>query len=129
MRSGEREEGKRSLANAVNTYRAMIARDTSSAYGPIYRWNILRAYTALQRWTDALATVDQIAEKDRGEPITDEALFQGARIARTMGNKAKSDRYLQRIVLEYPRSPLANPARKLLREGKGGVPTPDGKSH
>ena len=121
MRSGEREEGKRSLANAVNIYRAMIARDTSSAYGPIYRWNILRAYAALQRWSDALTVVDEMAEKDRGEPITAEALFQGARIARTAGNKSKSDSYLQRIMLEYPTSQFAGPVRKLLSKGAGAA--------
>jgi tetratricopeptide (TPR) repeat protein len=116
-RRGQQAEAKQSLVNAVETYRSMIARDTTSSYGPIYRWNILRAYSALQRWNDALVTVDQMAEKDRGAPITAEALFQGARIARTMGNKSKSDIYLQRIVLEYPQSPFAAPVRKALQHG------------
>ncbi|HMI30269.1 MAG TPA: tetratricopeptide repeat protein [Candidatus Limnocylindrales bacterium] len=119
MRVGQREDAKRSLASAVDTYRAMIARDTTSAYCPIYRWNILRAYTALERWNNALATVDEMAEKDRGAPITAEALFQGARIARTIGNKSKSDSYLQRIVREYPESPFAGPVRKLLKQSAG----------
>jgi TolA-binding protein len=121
MRLGQREDGKRSLVNAVETYRAMIARDPTSAYCPIYRWNILRAYTALQRWNDALAAVDDMADKDRGAPITAEALFQGARIARTAGNKAKADIYLQRIILEYPESQFAGPVRKLLRQGAGAA--------
>ena len=120
-RSGQHEQAKQSLVSAVETYRAMIARDTTSAYGPIYRWNILRAYSALQRWGDALGTIDQMAEKDRGAPITAEALFQGARIARTIGNKSRSDIYLQRIIQEYPRSPFAEPVRKLLKQNAGAA--------
>jgi len=113
-RSRQPEAAKAALLKAIDTYRTLIRMDTVSAYATVYRWNTLRAYTALGRWKDALATVDEMAESDRGAPITAEALFQGAQIARSNGDKARSDVYLERIVLEYPKSPRAGPVRKFL---------------
>jgi TolA-binding protein len=122
MRSRDIPAAKGALLKAVDTYRGMIARDTGSVYCTVYRWNILRAYTALRRWPDALATVDEMAEKDRGAPVTVEALFQGAQIAATTKDKARSDLYLRRIVQEYPRSPRAVAVRSYLeRSSRGAV--------
>lgn len=120
-RSHQPDAAKAALVKAIETYRGMIAQDTASTYATIYRWNILRAYTSLQRWNDVLATVDEMAEKDKGAQITAEALFQGAQIARAHGDKAKGDIYLQRIVLEYPRSPRAEVIRKFLKENAGAA--------
>ena len=118
-RSRQPDAAKAALEKAIETYRTMIRLDTTSAYATVYRWNTLRAYTALGRWKEALATVDAMAENDRGAPITAEALFQGAQIARSQGDTAKSDVYLQRIVLEYPKSPRAAPVRKFLEQNAG----------
>jgi TolA-binding protein len=115
-RARQLDAAKAALLKAIDTYRSMIGRDSGSAYATIYRWNILRAYAVLDRWKDALATVDEMAERDRGAAITAEALFQGAQIARSKGDKAKSDVYLQRIVLEYPKSPRAAAVRKYLKD-------------
>jgi TolA-binding protein len=116
VRSRQPDAAKAALLKAIDTYRTLIQLDTVSAYATVYRWNTLRAYSALGRWKEALATVDEMAVNDRGAPITSEALFQGAQIARTNGDKAKSDAYLQRILLEYPSSPRAGPIRKFLSQ-------------
>jgi tetratricopeptide (TPR) repeat protein len=113
-RSRQPDAAKAALLKAIDTYGTLIRSDTVSAYATVYRWNTLRAYGALGRSKEALATVDEMAVKDRGAPITAEALFQGAQIARATGDKAKSDEYLQRILLEYPNSPRAGPIRKFL---------------
>jgi len=115
-RSRQPDAAKAALLKAIETYRTLIRMDSASAYATVYRWNTLRAYSALGRWNEALATVDQMAESDRGAPITAEALFQGAQIARTNGDKAKSNIYLERIVQEYPRSPRAGSVRKFLTQ-------------
>ena len=123
-RSRQPDAAKAALLKAVDTYRSMIGFDTVSSYAAVYRWNILRAYTALQRWQDALATVDLMAEKDRGAPIVVEALFEGARIARATGDKARSNLYLQRILFEYPSSPRAAVVRKVLEADARKTPKP-----
>jgi len=121
-RSRQPDAAKAALVKAIETYRTMIRMDTVSAYATVYRWNTLRAYTALERWKEALATVDEMAENDRGAPITAEALFQGAQIARANGDKVKSDVYLQRIVLEYPKSPRAAAVRNYLQQNAAKTP-------
>ena len=113
-RARQTDAAKAALLKAIDTYRSMLGSDTVSAYATVYRWNILRAYTALGRSTEALETVDDMAQNDRGAPITAEALFQGAQIARAVGDKAKSDSYLERIAAEYPNSPRAGAIRKYL---------------
>jgi len=115
-RTRQPDAAKAALRKAIDTYRSMIAHDSGSVYATAYRWNILRAYTSLKLWNDALATVDQMAELDRGAPITVEALFQGAQIARANGDKSRSDVYLQKIVMEYPGSPRAAPVREFLKQ-------------
>jgi TolA-binding protein len=122
VRAREPDAAKAALLKAIDTYRTLLQMDTVSAYATVYRWNTLRAYSALGRWKEALATVDEMAENDRGAPITSEALFQGAQIARTNGDKVKSDAYLQRILLEYPRSPRAGPIRKFLGQNASRSP-------
>ena len=123
-RARQPDAAKAALAKAIDTYRVLIRQDTVSAYATVYRWNTLRAQAALGRAKDALSTVDQMAENDRGAPITSEALFQGAQIALGIGDKVKSDVYLQRIVMEYPRSPRAAGIRKYLSEHAGNSRRP-----
>jgi len=121
-RTRQPDAAKAALAKAIDTYRTMIRLDTISAYATVYRWNTLRAYVALGRAKEALQTVDEMAENDRGAPITAEALFQGAQIALAGGDKVKSDVYLQKIVLEYPMSPRAASVRKYLKDHAGKPP-------
>jgi len=124
LRLREPDAAKAALVKSIETYRKLIAKDTSSVYGAVYRWNILRAYTALRQWRDALATVNQMAEKDRGAPIVAEALFEGAQIAQMLKDNALSERYLQQILVDYPESPRAAAVRKFLgstaRKGGSG---------
>jgi tetratricopeptide (TPR) repeat protein len=121
-RSRQPEAAKAALLKSVDTYRSMIGFDTVSSYATVYRWNILRAYTALERWRDALETVDLMADKDRGAPTVADALFEGARIARAIGDKPLSNLYLQRILIEYPTSPRAEPARRVLESDTRKTP-------
>ena len=122
-RSHQQDAAKAALLKAVETYRTMLAQDSGSVYATVYRWNILRGCTTLKRWNDALETVDQMATLDRGAPITVEALFQGAQIARANGDKPRSNKYLQRIALEYPESPRGAQVRELLKQSAGtGAP-------
>jgi len=118
-RAHQPDAAKAALLKAVETYRSMLAQDSGSVYATVYRWNILRAYTTLKRWNDALATVDQMADLDRGAPITVEALFQGAQIAGANDDKSRSNKYLQKIVVEYPGSPRAGQVREFLKQGAG----------
>jgi len=120
-RTGQASAAKGALVRAVDTYRSMIAQDTSSVYTTVYRWNLFRAYAALERWSDAMATVDVMAERDKGAPVTAEALFQGARIANAKEDNARADRYLRLIVAEYPKYPGLPVVRKALEEREKAV--------
>lgn len=116
VRTGEFEAKEGALLRAVDVYRGLIARDTTSALCSAYRWNILRAYGGLRRWNEALATIDEMAIKDRGQLITAEALLEGANIAKMRGDAARSNSYLHRLALEYPRTPYGARAQEVIRK-------------
>jgi tetratricopeptide (TPR) repeat protein len=90
------------LSRAVATYRKMIADDSTAAVTVLLRWNIVRAQIAGQNWKGALAAIDEMATKDRGEPLAAQALLEGARVARATGDRRRSEGYLRRLETEYP---------------------------
>jgi len=125
-RAGQGDAVKASLLKAVDVYRGLIASDTTSVYCAAFRWSILRAFAGLERWNDALAAVDEMVAKDRGILATAQALVEGAKISSALGDKARSDMYLQYLVTDFPSSPVAAQARKLLKER--AFQAPPGKS-
>jgi len=123
-RAREADGAKSALLKAIDTFHGLIARDTTSANGALYRWSILRAHAALGQWKDVLGMVDQMAAKDQRSPLAAEALFQGAQMARAHGDKARSDKYLQVLIAKYPNSARAATVRKLLGQGAGAAARP-----
>jgi len=120
-RAGQPDAVHAALLRAIDTYRKLAAQDTTSLFGAAYRWSILRAQIGTQQWKDAMATIDDMATRDRGAPIVAQALVEGARIAHVTKNDKRANAYLQRLVLEYPRSPWTPAARKALQESAPGV--------
>ena len=100
------------LTRAIVTYDELIARDTTSAYTTLYRWNKLRCQLPLGKWQDGLKTVDEMLVKDKGHPYTAQALIEAARIAKSHGQPDRGAVYLQRYLEDFPNSPLADRVRK-----------------
>jgi outer membrane protein assembly factor BamD (BamD/ComL family) len=100
------------LSRAVLTYDELIARDSTSAFTTLYRWNKLRCQLPLGKWQDGLKTVDEMLVKDKGHPYTAQALIEAARIAKSHGQPDRGAVYLQRYLEDYPNSPLADRVRK-----------------
>ncbi|MBI4364475.1 MAG: tetratricopeptide repeat protein [Candidatus Latescibacteria bacterium] len=121
-RSRQFDATKLALHRAIDTYRKLIARDTTSASCTAYRRNIMRAYEGLELWDDALSVADEMAARDRGAAATSHALFVASQIADKIGDKSLSNSYLKKIVLEYPRFPLLELVKKRLR-GRGAGTT------
>lgn len=106
-RAGDVPAMKTSLLRAIETYKRLIAADSTSDLAVYARWNIARCYAGLDRWEDALQQVDDMVVRYRGHPITGNALFEAARISEKLGEKDRARQYLQRYLLDYPSSPYA----------------------
>jgi tetratricopeptide (TPR) repeat protein len=113
-RAGDVPAMKVALLRAIETYKGLIAADSTSASIVSCRWNIARCYAGLDRWEDALREVDGMVEKHRGQPITGNALFEAARISERLGQKERARKYLQRFLADFPESPYAAQVRARL---------------
>ena len=122
VRVGDRNGAILALRRAVGTYQALIARDTTSTYCPLYRSNILRCQLAVDDWAGALATIDAMAAKDAGHPFTAQALLEGGRLAKVHGQKDRARGYLEEFLDNYPKSPLVADVRRELAELAGKPP-------
>ena len=100
------------LSRAIVTYDELIARDSTSVFTTLYRWNKLRCQLPLGKWQDGLQTVDEMLVKDKGHPYTAQALIEAARIAKSHGQPDRGAVYLQRYLDDFPKSPLADRVRK-----------------
>jgi tetratricopeptide (TPR) repeat protein len=120
-RSGELGAARASLLRAVDTYRTLLARDSTAAGNAAIRWNIARCYAALDRPKDALSVIDDMSRKDRRSPLTAVALRQGAELAAKTGDPARARAYLERFLLYFPQAPDADRVRlQLDRMSRGG---------
>ena len=120
QRSREGEAMRAALLRAVQTYRGLIARDSTSVGNAALRWNIARCYAALDRPKDALAAIDEMTVKDRMSPLTAVALVQGAELSTKIGESARARAYLERYLLYYPNSPDAPAVRAELEKSRSG---------
>jgi TolA-binding protein len=125
FRVGQRDAGMAALRKAIETYQAMIARDTSSAYCTMYRWAILQCRVTLGDWITVLQAVDDMAGHDMGHPSTAEALLHGATVARDHNRPDLAKRYLEMFLANYPNSPAIPDVKKRLAQlsqtgGRGG---------
>jgi len=109
---GDREASKVALAKAVDVYQEMIARDSTSIYAPVCRFNILRAHLSLGEWDKALAAVDELALRNPRHPYTAQALLQGAQVANQNRQKDRAAGYLQQYLENFPNSPIAAQVRR-----------------
>ncbi|HEY7727144.1 MAG TPA: tetratricopeptide repeat protein, partial [Candidatus Eisenbacteria bacterium] len=107
QRSGEGAAMRAALLRAIETYRGLIARDSTSAMNATIRWNIARCYAGLDRPKEALAVVDEMTRKDRGSPLTAHALREGAELAVRSGDVARARVYLEQFLLYFPQAPDA----------------------
>ena len=115
VRVGNRDAAEAALAKARETYRSMIARDTTSPYCTIYRWSIARVQLAQGDWGGALETIDEMVRRELGHPYTADALLRGAAVAQQHGQAARAREYLELFLKHYPKSPAVEDARRRLR--------------
>ena len=118
-RAGDVPAMKVALLRAIDTYKRLIAGDSTSAMAAYTRWNIARCYAGLNRWEDALHEVDEMVEKHRGFPVTGNALFEAARISERLGQRDRARKYLQRYLLDFPGSPYAAQVKARLEATAG----------
>lgn len=125
IRVGDRNGAILALKRAVGTYEALIGRDTTSTFCPVYRASILRCQLTVDDWAGALATIDAMAAKDAGHPFTAQALLEGGRLAKAHGQKDRARLYLEEFLAEYPKSPLVAEVKRDLAQ-LGGKPKSGG---
>ncbi len=119
-RVGNREAAESAVRRAIVVYQGMIVRDTTSAAVPVLRWSIIRCYNTIGEWGEALAWTDRMISEDMGNPLTAEALLEGARVANAHGLRDRAKGYLTEFLDHYPKSPLAPSVRQELAEHGGG---------
>jgi tetratricopeptide (TPR) repeat protein len=115
------------FAKAIETYQHLIAADSTNIMNVGFRWNIARCYAALDRWNEALATIDEMSERDHGSELTANAVLEAARICGRLGNEQRRRAYLMRYLADYPSAPQAGTVRAMLESG-GAVLGSGGKS-
>lgn len=108
---GDKDAAKVALGRAVTVYQTMIAQDSTSAFAPIIRFNILRANLSLGEWDKALAAVDELALHNPRHPFTAQALLEGAKVASANRQRDRAAGYLQQYLESFPDSPLAAQVR------------------
>jgi outer membrane protein assembly factor BamD (BamD/ComL family) len=113
-RVGQGDAATLAVHRAIDTYHRLIERDTTSVYGPLYRWSIIRCQMLLGDRAGMLQTVDDMARLDMGHPITEQALLQGARAAHRINQDARAKAYLQKFLASYPKSPLVPDVKREL---------------
>jgi len=109
---GDKDAAKVALGRAVAIYTDMIAKDSTSAYAPVCRYNILRAHLSLGEWDKALAAVDELALRNPRHPFTAQALLEGAKVANANHQRDRAAGYLQQYLEFFPDSPLAAQVRQ-----------------
>ncbi len=108
----------------MNAYREAIAhyRELSSQHpGTVLSYNLdfltVDCYAALKEWSNALSGLEAIVNTYSGKARIDTALFGMAAIyAKEMKLYDKAKESLERLLKEYPKSPLARPAAAMLKE-------------
>jgi outer membrane protein assembly factor BamD (BamD/ComL family) len=90
----------------------MIGQDSTSAFAPVIRFNILRADLSLGEWDKALAAVDELALHNPRHPFTAQALLEGAKVASANRQRDRAAGYLQQYLESFPDSPLAAQVRQ-----------------
>jgi tetratricopeptide (TPR) repeat protein len=127
-RVGQGDAAKQAVRRAIETYQKLIQRDTTSAYGPLYRWSIIRCHMLLADRKAMLQTVDEMVRLDLGHPITEQALLQGARIAHQLGQDDRAKGYLQRFLATYPGSSYVGDVKRELGQLQAATKKPAPKT-
>jgi TolA-binding protein len=121
-RMGNREVGQEYLRKAIGTFEGLLTRDTTTTYGPMYRWAILQCNLTLEDQNAAYKVVDEMARVNKGHPFTAQALLTVARLAREKKNDERARIYLRQFLSDYPHSPYRAAVQKDLEElGSGAV--------
>lgn len=115
-RVGDDAAAKNALQKAVDSYRRLIAQDSTGAAAATYRWDILKCQLALKNWEGVYAAVDDLVANHPGYPFTAQALLEGAKVARAQNLKDRAASYLARFLQDFPNSPAAEKARADLKE-------------
>lgn len=113
-RVGQMDAARQAVRKAIDTYQKLIDRDTTSVYGPLYRWSTIKCQLRLDDKKGLLQTVDEMCRKDMGQAITEQALLLGGQVAHQTGQDPRARGYLQQFLANYPKSPLVPQVRKEL---------------
>jgi TolA-binding protein len=114
VRLGNKDAAEAALVKAVETYRGLIARDTTTSWGAIYRWAMARCQMAQGDWGGALETVDEMSKRDIGHPALGQALLEAAGTANRHNQKDRARKYLELFLNTYPKSPVVPDVRREL---------------
>ncbi len=112
QRMGEPVAARASLRRAIRTYRSLLARDSTSIFASPYRWGIAQAQMALDQWSEALLTIDEMNRADPDHPLTAQGLLEGARLAEAHGMRERGADYLAEFLAVNPDAPEAAKARR-----------------
>ncbi len=114
QRVGDIPSARAAFGKAIETYRRLIASDSTSTMNAWYRWYVARCFGGLERWPDALAAIDEMSVKNRGSVLTANALLEAARICGKIGNEERRKAYLRRYLADYPNTPDVPRVRAML---------------
>jgi tetratricopeptide (TPR) repeat protein len=114
VRAGQRDAAVQAVQRAIGTYRDLVARDSTSKAGPLYRWSIFRCYRILNDGRGALEAADEMVARDLGNPFTAQVLLESAQIAHQSRQDERARAYLERFLAAYPNSPMAADVRHQL---------------
>jgi TolA-binding protein len=109
---GDQPAAMTALARAITVYENMIAADSTSAFAPLCRYNIIRGHLVLKEWDKALAAVDDMAAHHPRNPYTAQALLDGARVAAANRQRDRAAGYLQQFMENFPNSPALAQVRE-----------------
>lgn len=126
QRTGDIASARAAFGKAIETYRRLIASDSTSTMNVWYRWYVARCFAGLERWPDALAAIDEMSLKNRGTALTANALLEAARICGQIGNVERRKAYLRRYLADYPNGPDAARVRAMLGATAGVAGAPGG---
>jgi TolA-binding protein len=112
---GRRTAAQLYFAKALETYRGLVARDSTGRYAPLFRVKMFQIYTAKQDSTGLYDVVDDMLRHDPRHPFTARALLEVSRAAEAFGNKGRAIGYLRRFLQDFPQSPLAPDVRRRLK--------------
>jgi len=104
---------------AVQRYQEVVDRAGTSVYGQMARLGKADAQVAAGTFDEAIATYKEMSGKADGPLPVDGILMQLARAYNAAGKQADARQTFKRVVDEFPQSPFAAEAKRVMDQIKG----------